>query len=123
MALEEAYATMDFSGEKILYEGPPSTGDLITNVALGITVLWLVRHYPPTGIRLNANRLGFGDRKYTPRMRHNGHTCAVIVYGLQSCLILRNRAGVAKCPPNRCFDYTTRLLQRPLNGYWDARGW
>ena len=60
MALEEAYATMDFSVEKILYEGPPSTGDLITNVALGITVLWLVRHYPPTGIRLNANRLGFG---------------------------------------------------------------
>jgi hypothetical protein len=42
-ALEEAYATMDFSGEKVLYEGPPSTGDLITNVALGFTLLWLVR--------------------------------------------------------------------------------
>ena len=34
-------APVDYSGEKVYYEGPPSVGDLATNVALGFTVLWL----------------------------------------------------------------------------------
>jgi len=54
-ALEEAYATMDFSGEKVLYEGPPSTGDLVTNVALGFTLLWLVRSLVPLPLALSMH--------------------------------------------------------------------
>lgn len=41
VALEEAYATTDFTGEEVYYEGPPAKGDLITNVVLGATLLWL----------------------------------------------------------------------------------
>lgn len=43
IALDQAYAasTMDFTGEEVYYEGPPAKGDLITNVALGATLLWL----------------------------------------------------------------------------------
>jgi len=42
VALEEAYkAPIDFSDEVILYEGPPATGDLVTNLALGATLIWL----------------------------------------------------------------------------------
>ena len=36
-------ASADWGEEKIFYEGPPSYGDLATNLALGFTLLWLVR--------------------------------------------------------------------------------
>lgn len=42
-ALEEAFAPadMDFSGETVIYEGQPAVGDLVTNIALGFTLIWL----------------------------------------------------------------------------------
>ena len=33
--------TYDFSNEVVYYEGGPSTGDVVTNVALGFTLVWL----------------------------------------------------------------------------------
>ena len=44
MALEETAETaaaVDFSDEKVFYEGKPAVGDLAVNVALGATLLWL----------------------------------------------------------------------------------
>jgi len=42
VALEEAFAKdTDFSKETIFYEGKPAVGDLVTNIALGATLLWL----------------------------------------------------------------------------------
>lgn len=40
-------AAADWGEEKVFFEGPPSYGDLATNLALGITLLWLVRARPP----------------------------------------------------------------------------
>eukprot|EP00854_Cymbomonas_tetramitiformis_P019457 gene19457-23265_t len=34
---------MDFSDEVVFWEGKPATGDLAVNVALGATLLWLVK--------------------------------------------------------------------------------
>jgi len=34
-------APEDWEGETVFFEGPPSRGDLATNVALAITVLWI----------------------------------------------------------------------------------
>ena len=44
VALEETAETaaaVDFSDEKVFYEGKPAVGDLAVNVALGATLLWL----------------------------------------------------------------------------------
>jgi len=34
-------APEDWEGETVFFEGPPSRGDLATNVALGVSILWL----------------------------------------------------------------------------------
>jgi len=51
VALEEAYAPKDtdFSKETVIYEGKPAVGDLITNIALGATLLWLPLTFAAVG--------------------------------------------------------------------------
>jgi len=52
VALEEAYApatNMDFSKEEVIFEGKPAFGDLITNIALGATLLWLPLTFAAVG--------------------------------------------------------------------------
>lgn len=38
-------STADWGEEAVYYEGPPSYGDLATNIVLGTTLLWLVRKF------------------------------------------------------------------------------
>jgi len=42
-AAPAAPAVVDWGTEEVFYEGPPSRGDLLVNVLLGFTLLWLVR--------------------------------------------------------------------------------
>ena len=37
----EPLTVLDFADEKVFYDGPPSRGDLASNIVLGATLLWL----------------------------------------------------------------------------------
>jgi len=50
VALEEAFAKdVDFSKEVIFYEGKPAVGDLVVNIVLGATLLWLPLTFAAVG--------------------------------------------------------------------------
>jgi len=65
VALEEAYApkvNMDFSKEEVIFEGKPAVGDLVTNIALGATLLWLPLTFAAVG-RFQWLKYKFSDMR------------------------------------------------------------